>query len=97
MGDDCPGGHARGLAEQYEALGRELADWKRRAEDYRAEREDARNEWEHAKRERDVLRSALDAIWDYEESVQRDLKARGEVGDGTMQKLLRAKDLRSKC
>lgn len=41
------------------------------------------------------LEGALDAVWSYEESVQRDLKARGEVGDGTMQKLLRAKDLRA--
>ena len=42
------------------------------------------------------LEAALDAIWDYEESVQRDLKARDEVSDGTMHKLLRAKDLRAK-
>lgn len=42
-----------------------------------------------------ALRAALDAVWDYEESVQRNLRARGEVSDGTMHKLLRAKDLRA--
>lgn len=42
----------------------------------------------------DRLKAALLAVWDYEESVQRNLKDRGEVSDGTMHKQLRALELR---
>lgn len=40
------------------------------------------------------LRAALKAIWDYENAVQRDLKARDVVSDGTMHLMLKAMDLR---
>lgn len=75
---------ARWAAEHTEQLEK---NWDRLVDKARAERDEALA----ANAE---LRKALDAIWGYEEAVQRDLKARGDVSDGTMYRLLQAKDLR---
>jgi hypothetical protein len=44
-----------------------------------------------------ALTKALTAIWEYEEAVQRDIAARGEVSDGTMYRQLKAMDLKAEA
>jgi hypothetical protein len=72
----------------------EAARWKADALTYSKVASEQRAETEALRLRAKRLEMALRAVWNWEEAVQRDLKLRGEVSDGTMYLQLGAVQLR---